>query len=442
MEAVRSDMFDVDIPKRIRNRIAKVFEHYDYAGKLYDAQFLSHFYDLDKLSSNDPRFKTAKEDIVKHTCDMNEGDWAPNWVFSDKRFGLNSCSSSSYIEFLLYIFDVDVRDDGWLACMNEINAELHECGAEFYEKDIEYGESIIGIRLFDKLIPARPFSMRYVGDASKSLASMVTPQLRQKLFTAIEPCEAFFSTSDTSFPPYHQTSVFSECIKRLHKLGIVDFQSADMSYVIMNCRPEVVFDIIEMCFDEHNATIRDEINLCLRDHNIPLKLLTREFTWSNPKAFGVVEAAIPSDFVFLAAYESIRKVADRFAAGDFSAMVLHAVTAIDSILKVMAEEKKITIVKRQSITALFGNVLRSYGMTVNGQDEVCRNIVSQGCQLVESLANLRNKKNDAHGNVGPLPVYRREQAALVRDISISICNYLCRVYLMEIAEKEEIADIG
>ena len=94
-----------EIPSIIRTKIAKVFESYSYAGELREVDFLSHFFDLDKMPSKDIRFRTAREEVEKHTCDSNHGDYDTNWVFYDTRFNLNSYTTESYIDFLLYIFD-------------------------------------------------------------------------------------------------------------------------------------------------------------------------------------------------------------------------------------------------------------------------------------------------------------------------------------------------
>ena len=283
------------IPSIIRTKIAKVFEAYSYAGELREVDFLSHFFDLDKMPSKDMRFKTAREEIEKHTCDSNQGDYDTNWVFSDTRFNLNSCSMELYINFLLYIFSPEVRQYGWENCLESVNCELRKCEFEMYEKDIVYDESVIGIRSY----PSGPFSMRYSKSKLKLLEPLITADVRQTLYDAIGCCDVYQTVLDHPNAPFRGTSTFEECIKSLFEGKCIDSDSDDMQHIFFSCRPEIIFDIIEYCFDDRYDNLREKINYCLRTNHIPLKLLTREFTWCRNENYGDIIEEIPNDADFL-----------------------------------------------------------------------------------------------------------------------------------------------
>ena len=79
-----------------------------FNGALDDDEFLSRIYTLDKLPSYDSRFETAAGDIWQHT--VNNDDWEPDWVFSDRRFSLTSCSDEEFLKFLCETIHCPVRD--------------------------------------------------------------------------------------------------------------------------------------------------------------------------------------------------------------------------------------------------------------------------------------------------------------------------------------------
>ena len=412
------------IPSIIRTKIAKVFEAYSYAGELREVDFLSHFFDLDKMPSKDMRFKTAREEIEKHTCDSNQGDYDTNWVFSDTRFNLNSCSMELYINFLLYIFSPEVRQYGWENCLESVNCELRKCEFELYEKDIVYDESVIGIRSY----PSGPFSMRYSKSKLKLLEPLITADVRQTLYDAIGCCDVYQTVLDHPNAPFRGTSTFEECIKSLFEGKCIDSDSDDMQHIFFSCRPEIIFDIIEYCFDDRYDNLREKINYCLRTNHIPLKLLTREFTWCRNENYGDIIEEIPNDADFLAATESIQKMKRLLDEGDYSSMMIHAVTALDSILKVMDQKTGENSSTNTKLKTRFNMVLKAYGLDSKNNDRAVQILASHANGLIEALSTIRNEESDSHGKVGSLPVYSFEQAKFVYDITISLCNFLCQLY--------------
>jgi hypothetical protein len=78
-------------------------------GSLDEVAFLERLYDLDTLESHDPRYATARDDIIQH-CISND-DWDANWVFDDERFGLRDGSDETYVTFLAEMLHPAVRRD-------------------------------------------------------------------------------------------------------------------------------------------------------------------------------------------------------------------------------------------------------------------------------------------------------------------------------------------
>jgi len=80
-----------------------------WSGKLEQPSFLGRLYDLSRLPSYDSRYKTADEDIHKHTV-MND-DWPAEWVFTDSRFNLLHSTDKGFLDFLCLTLHSTVRDN-------------------------------------------------------------------------------------------------------------------------------------------------------------------------------------------------------------------------------------------------------------------------------------------------------------------------------------------
>jgi AbiJ N-terminal domain 3/Caspase domain len=78
-----------------------------WSGKLEQQSFLGRLYDLSKLPSYDSRYKTADEDIHKHTV-MND-DWPTEWVFTDARFNVLHSTDKVFLDFLCLTLHPTVR---------------------------------------------------------------------------------------------------------------------------------------------------------------------------------------------------------------------------------------------------------------------------------------------------------------------------------------------
>lgn len=80
-----------------------------WAGRLDEDAFLSRLYDLDALPSDDPRFKSLREDIGQHRD--NNQDWSADWVFGDSRIGLLQAQDAAFLRFLCEMVHPAVRPE-------------------------------------------------------------------------------------------------------------------------------------------------------------------------------------------------------------------------------------------------------------------------------------------------------------------------------------------
>ncbi len=102
-------------------------------GNLEQVNFLGRLFDLSKLPSTDSRYKTAGEDIRKHTVDNN--DWTDEWVFTDQRFNFLHIQDKSFLEFLCLTIHPAVRDnqDQVVTLLEIYNNNLSKNGYELYQ---------------------------------------------------------------------------------------------------------------------------------------------------------------------------------------------------------------------------------------------------------------------------------------------------------------------
>lgn len=150
-EITRRDIFDL-----LRNGIQTEDDtvvFFPYYGRLSEIEFLERIFDLKTLPSSDYRYHTAKDDIHKHTVLNN--DWAPGWVFSDERFGLNAGNDEVLLRFICEVLHPAVRPkgDAWEYYYNEINSFLKTDGYELYPAKKVSGRSVLGWRRVDSSSP-------------------------------------------------------------------------------------------------------------------------------------------------------------------------------------------------------------------------------------------------------------------------------------------------
>lgn len=132
------------ISQKIRNnifdglRVEQVF----YAGNLNEVDFLGRLYDLRTLPSDDSRFRNAADDIWQH-CVYND-DWPSDWIFSDRRFRLTSCSDKDFLAFLCETVHPVVRPDAHEASkiVSHYNEQLSEAGWQLAEQHRIAGRAV------------------------------------------------------------------------------------------------------------------------------------------------------------------------------------------------------------------------------------------------------------------------------------------------------------
>ena len=111
--------------------------HHSYVfwGELNPVEFLNRLYPLKDLSSKDPRYRNAEEDIHVHTI-VHPEDYHEGWVFDDDRFSLKDGSDEILLNFLCEIFHPEVRQETgeWMQLHRHLNDLLSADGYEIYCK--------------------------------------------------------------------------------------------------------------------------------------------------------------------------------------------------------------------------------------------------------------------------------------------------------------------
>lgn len=80
-----------------------------WSGWLSEPDFLSRIFDLNKMRSEDGRFKNAYQDIKQHRV-LNPQDWGDDYVFTDPRFNVRWGTDELFIQFLEATVHPLVRD--------------------------------------------------------------------------------------------------------------------------------------------------------------------------------------------------------------------------------------------------------------------------------------------------------------------------------------------
>jgi len=124
-------------------------------GNLEQTGFLGRLFDLSSLPSTDGRYKTAAEDIYKHTY-LNF-DWPDEWVFTDSRFNLLHISDQQFLDFLCLTIHPTVRDseDQVVTLLEIYNNNLAKYKIEIVAISEIAGKPIYGIKDILNEIPVR-----------------------------------------------------------------------------------------------------------------------------------------------------------------------------------------------------------------------------------------------------------------------------------------------
>jgi hypothetical protein len=137
-----------------------VAEGVNWAGRLEESEFLSRNFELQNLPSDDPRFDNAAGDIWQHR--VNNYDWADDWVYYDRRFGLLTGDDEIFLRFLADMLHPVVRPDSTEAerLAQMLNQFLGKDGFQLIERTRISGKPVyvgryIGLHVTPGLAAAR-----------------------------------------------------------------------------------------------------------------------------------------------------------------------------------------------------------------------------------------------------------------------------------------------
>jgi hypothetical protein len=148
----------VEITEVTRRAIADqiIVSQISWSGRLTDNDFLSRLYDLDRMPSNDNRFKNASQDIWQHRVN-NPSDWEDDWVFFDSRFNLLHCEDADFLRFLAEILHPAVQTDP--EQVDVLRILFNEClapdGYELYESDGISNRPVYSARRLSQKLPQK-----------------------------------------------------------------------------------------------------------------------------------------------------------------------------------------------------------------------------------------------------------------------------------------------
>jgi hypothetical protein len=111
-------------------------------GNINQVDFLGRLYDLSSLPSFDNRYKTAAEDIHKHTI-MND-DWSEEWIFTDSRFNVLHAPDEMFLDFLCMTINPRIREnkDELTVLLEIYNNNLKRDGVVIEKSNEIAGQSI------------------------------------------------------------------------------------------------------------------------------------------------------------------------------------------------------------------------------------------------------------------------------------------------------------
>jgi hypothetical protein len=156
-----------DMEKRIdlssRRNILDAFlvTKISWYGKLEQVNFLGRLFDLSKIKSNDSRYKTADEDIFKHT--VANDDWPDEWVFTDSRFNLLHEQDQLFLDFLCLTIHPTVREnpEQIVTLLEIFNNNLKKFGLEIIEGEKIPSKPIYKVKEIRKIEePIKPNSTK------------------------------------------------------------------------------------------------------------------------------------------------------------------------------------------------------------------------------------------------------------------------------------------
>ena len=222
------------LTREVRTKVLSAFGGYLYCGRINDVEFLSPFFDLGTPAKN------KVNSSVKEVLDCSQWFAVVNHnqtIFFESGLDFLGCPDLTFRDFLKRVFDVYIRTDGWRSCMAALNEQLKYAGIQLYEADIQYGESIIGLRPYDDVIGRLPFSMRNPPDLLDSFKERFNESFRTDLLGVFRQYDCIYSILPTNSSPFVSTSVSEEAIKRLCLLKVIDYTNLPLEELVFKVEP-------------------------------------------------------------------------------------------------------------------------------------------------------------------------------------------------------------
>lgn len=148
----------MDIGANIRRAVFREFAELktNFFGELSEVSFLDRLYNLAALPSTDPRYATAREDIISH---LEHNDWPEDWLLDDPRFDLSASEDATFLRFVEETLDPLVRPDRHQAnaVASRINNHLRPAG--FVLTPAQAGGPFSRVRYAATSIPPSPTSV-------------------------------------------------------------------------------------------------------------------------------------------------------------------------------------------------------------------------------------------------------------------------------------------
>ena len=147
-------------------------------GNLEQINFLGRLFDLSKLPSRDPRYKTASEDIDKHTA-LND-DWPDEWIFTDNRFNLLHIEDEVLLDFLCLTIHPTVRtnQEEVVTLLEIYNNNISKHGFELARTNEIAGKPVFTAR-----------------EILRGAPQIATPAKKEKKFALVVGCSSYASVN-------------------------------------------------------------------------------------------------------------------------------------------------------------------------------------------------------------------------------------------------------
>ena len=234
----------------------KDIQTYPYYGRLSEIDFLKRLYPLNKMKSDESRFKNLEEVIIQHT--VNNDDYDANWIFTDERFPLKVGSDADYLRFICEIFHpiALIENEVSNKYFDQICSLLRKDGYELYPKEEISGRNVYSWReLTEREVSFGgflPFSQRH--DKNEKLPSISKP-IRSNILAIMHNFEEgeYLKTNTGLNYVLNTTEAVLEELNRSYETKCFNeyheyFPTQDFDAFILNNYQFCVLDAIEIFY--------------------------------------------------------------------------------------------------------------------------------------------------------------------------------------------------